>query len=206
MAYYFSPFRKKYTKNIDTCPFCDPKIIATQCIRNQQNKIIENDSYYWMVNRFPKFEGHTILVSKRHISELGKERRKEIIDREKLMVLAADVLHAVFPGSGIELFLQTGEGSQSSVSHLHWHVVPASPQDPFRSFEKLGHFYTTEPGQERLLVFPTKIRYSPKVLLKKLSTHLSDSQDRQGEGDRHESRTDGRRDGNQTHATDKKRK
>lgn len=131
--------------------------------------MVENDSYYWMVNSYPKFEGHTMVIPKRHIILLGKESPKEILDREELITYAAKTLKKVFPKAGMEIFLQTGEGSESSIEHLHWHVVPASPKDPLRSFDKLGQFYTVEPGKERVLIFPLKIKRSPAQLISALS-------------------------------------
>lgn len=173
MAYYYSPFRKVYKgivkkKRKTACPFCDTKAIASQAIKRGRS-IFENESYYWIVNLYPKFEGHTMVVPKRHVTALGEETPKEVADREALIVEATRVLRKVFPKAGFEIFLQTGDGSESSVPHLHWHVVPASPKDPLRSFDKLGQFYTVEPGKERVLIFPVKIQRSPKQLISALS-------------------------------------
>lgn len=165
MAYFYSPYRKKYSKKqSDICAFCDPKIIKRQTVRNSDNVMAENNYYRWMVNFFPKFEGHTLIVPKRHMTELGMEKRKEILAREKIINLASTVLRRLYKSSGLEIFLQTGTGSESSIQHLHWHVVPAMPDDRLRSFEKLGHFYTAEPNEERILIFPIRIKRSPSVL------------------------------------------
>ena len=172
MAYYYSPFRKGYGKHHSgDCVFCDTKHIAKQGIRTKAGKVIENESYLWVINAFPKFEGHTMVVPKRHMVNLGEETAQEIVDREELIIYAAKVLQKAFPRSGIEVFLQTGVGSASSVAHLHWHVVPASHDDHLRSFEKLGHFYTIEPGKERVVVFPMEIKQSPTQLISKLKQH-----------------------------------
>ena len=175
MAYYYSPFRKSYGKKSSKrgmeCAFCDAKQILKQSIKTKSGVVIENDSYLWVVNLYPKFEGHTMVVPKRHIIKIGEETAQETLDREELIAYAAQVLQKAFPRSGIEIFLQTGEGSASSVAHLHWHVVPASHDDPLRSFEKLGHFYTIEPGKERVIVFPLEIKRSPAELVTKLKKH-----------------------------------
>ena len=110
-----------------------------------------------------------MVVPKRHLTKLGDETPKEVADREELLVYAANTIRKVFRKAGIEMFLQTGAGSESSIPHLHWHVVPASPTDPLRSFDKLGHFYTVEAGKERVVLFPLRIKRSPKQLLSALS-------------------------------------
>lgn len=169
MAYYYSPFRKAYkpSKKPGGCPFCSPKI-KKQTIKSGDTTV-ENASYRWVINSFPKFEGHTMLVPKRHVTKIGEETREEILDREELLVYATRVLGKAFPKSGFEVFLQTGKGSESSVAHLHWHVVPASVSDPIRSFDKLGQFYTVEKGKERVVLFPVTIKRSPTELLTALS-------------------------------------
>lgn len=174
MAYYYSPFRSTYAPQ-DTagCAFCDTERMAAQGIRSGST-YIENDSYRWIVNAFPKFEGHTLLVPKRHVTQLGTETPEEARDRESLLAEAAAVLGCAFPSHGIEVFLQTGTGSASSIAHLHWHVLPASPEDPLRSFEKLGHFYTITPGEERIVVFPLEMQRSPDQLLTFLSHTASE--------------------------------
>ena len=110
-----------------------------------------------------------MLVPKRHVTDVGTETPEEVADREELLRYAVSILRKVFPNSGVEVFLQSGAGSEASVAHLHWHVVPASPDDPFRSFEKLGQFYTIEPGKERVVAFPVTIKRSPSQLLTALS-------------------------------------
>ncbi len=144
-----------------------------QGIRKKKNVYVENDSYRWVVNWYPKFEGHTLIVPKRHITTFGEETPKELSDREELIAYGANILKKMIPTCGVELFLQTGLGSASSIDHFHWHLVPAMPDDPLRSLDKMGQFYTVEPGKERLLLFPIKIRWSPNQLLKKLSTCTS---------------------------------
>lgn len=162
MAYYYSPFRKTYTKDTSGgCAFCSESLA--------EQTITENETYRWTVNWYPKFEGHTMLIPKRHVTVPGTETAAEAEDREKMLLFASEILGTVFPGTGIEVFLQSGESSESSVPHLHWHVVPASKDDPLRSFEKLGHFYTIEPGKERAVIFPIPITRSPGQLLETLS-------------------------------------
>lgn len=183
MAYYYSPFRKTYDKKQTGCPFCDVSTVASQCITTANGNIVENNSYRWLINVYPKFEGHTMIVPKRHITKIGEESVQEVIDREELITYAAQVLQKAFSGSGIEVFVQTGAGSSSSVQHLHWHVLPASETDILRSFDKLGHFYTIEPGKEKVLIFPHIISKSPLQLQKFLGKYahtLVDSRSKKG--------------------------
>lgn len=168
VAYYFSPLRKVYrTKKgigTHTCAFCDNDVLKQQAIKNKSGESIENRYYNWVVNYFPKFEGHTMLVPKKHITSLDEESAEELVARNQIATFAAKTLQKLYPGSGIEIFLQYGPGSAASIPHLHWHIVPALPNDTLRSFEKLGHFYTESHGKEKVILFPIKIEKAKKSL------------------------------------------
>jgi|SRR3989344_863310 len=174
MAYYYSPFRNNYQRKLtDGCAFCDTEKIMHQAVRDKSGRIMENNYYIWLVNFFPKFEGHTLLVPKRHLISLQDESLDEILSRNKLMQYAVTVLERLYPDSGVEIFLQYGPGSAASISHIHWHIVPAMCNDELRSFEKLGHFYTTDQGKERVLLFPLKIDKAKEDLQTALSQVIS---------------------------------
>ncbi len=174
MAFFYSPFRKEYAPraNSHSCPFCDPAVIAKGAIRDQKGKIMENESCVWVVNHYPKFEGHTMVVPKRHILTLDDESDKEVIDRQNLIKIASHTIRKAYPEGGVEIFLQFGEGSEASVRHLHWHVLPALPNDPLRSFEKLGQFYTPNENGEIVLKLSVKIQYARESLLELLAKTL----------------------------------
>jgi diadenosine tetraphosphate (Ap4A) HIT family hydrolase len=174
--YYYSPFRSSYkgTKDRDPsiCVFCDEAHMHEQTVCTAEGTLIENAHYRWVVNIFPKFEGHTLVVPKRHVLHLGEESSEEVAAREDLIVRASRALCALYPGAGIEVFIQTGEGSESSIPHLHWHVVPSLPGDTLRGFDKLGHFFTIEDGKEKVVLFPVPIRLAQNDLLNALKAVL----------------------------------
>lgn len=174
MAYYYSPFRKNYSKdsNAGGCPFCNEDDMEKQVIYRSDGTPVENEYYRWVINTYPKFEGHTMVVPKKHILHIGDEGDREISAREELFIIASNALRKLYPGAGIEIFLQTAGESGSSVEHLHWHVVPAKKDDHLRSFEKLGHFYTIEPEEEKIVVFPQKIEKAGDVLQEALRNIL----------------------------------
>ena len=173
MTYYYSPFRKEYQKlNSSKCPFCDNETIQLQSIKDNSGKILENKYYFWMVNWYPRFEGHTMIVPKRHLLKLEDEKPEGILARNELILKAADILMKLFKTKGCEIFLQTGKKSESTVEHLHWHVLPASPDDVFRGFDKTGNFTSKEPNQEKIILFPVKIKLARGDLQKAILEFL----------------------------------
>jgi len=173
MAYYFSPFRKEYgaavAAFVASCAFCDGATYERQAVRDVSGEAVQNEHAVWVVNFFPRFEGHTMIVPRRHILRLEEERPEETIARQHLTCYAMDRLKALYPNAGIEIFLQTGSGSASSIPHLHWHVVPAQETDPLRGFEKIGQFYTTEKNEEKIILFPQKIEFAREDLIHALA-------------------------------------
>ena len=172
MTYYYSPFRSNYApKTSHACPFCANDTMEQQTIRDAAGNMIANDHYRWIINTYPKFDGHTMLVPREHLLLIEDESDEAVLARHHLTQLILPIMKRAFPDCGIEYFLQTGSGSESSLPHLHWHLVPASPTDPLRSFEKLGHFYTTVPEEEKVVIFPKPITMSPEELLVHLQSH-----------------------------------
>lgn len=177
MAYYYTPFRKKYLKpgekKIGACVFCTEKEMEAEAIRYQDGRVVENEFYRWIVNFYPKHEGHTMIVPKRHVTELGAESKKAVAARDELVTLAAQTLQKLYKTDGIEVFIQCGAHSMASIEHLHWHVVPALPDDPIRGFQKLGHFYTTEQNKKQVVLFPVPIKLARRKLQNALSKVLT---------------------------------
>ena len=198
MAYYYTPFRNGYNRKQSIaetkgCAFCDQKMMHAQSVIYPNGILVENKYYRWIINMFPKFEGHTMVVPKKHITKFGEESEKEIAAREALITLASTALTKLYPGAGVEVFIQTGEGSESSIKHLHWHVVPSQPGDPLRGFDKLGMFFTIEEAKPKILVFPVPIRKARYQLLRALTHTLADTPSKPRKVKDHESSPNGGR-------------
>jgi histidine triad (HIT) family protein len=194
MPYSYSPFRKEYEKDKESkraearkpgafCAFCSDEVIKSQAIRYPDGRPVENKYYYWLITAYPRSEGNTLVIPKRHITKLGDETPEELVAREELIVLAANTLNKLYPGSGIETLFQTGDASNSSVPHLHWHVVAALADDPLRGFEKIGNLFTTDEDEQlvvrdselkqQVVLFPITIKRSPEELRRALSETLA---------------------------------
>ncbi len=174
--YSYTPFRKVYldsnkkNKNSKKCIFCDKSLLSKQTIKNINGEEIKNSYYTWIINNFPKFEGHTMIVPTKHIGKLDEAESLESLKaRNDIILFAIKNIQKLYPDCGIEVFLQFGPGSSSSIKHIHWHIVPANKNDKLRSFEKLGHFYTVKEDEKLIIDFPIKIHYAKKGLQLALS-------------------------------------
>lgn len=121
LMHYYSPFIAAYQpkEHENSCTFCDPARLEQQLLRDGSGRPIENEYFRWVANWFPKFEGATMVVPKRHITRLGDFSPEESAARDSLIARAAEILGTVYPGAGTEVYLQTGMGSVSTIKHLH---------------------------------------------------------------------------------------
>lgn len=174
MPYYFSPFRSVYEKDIlaeknnkpeDYCVFCDEDIMHSQSPKNSDDVIYENNYYRWVVNWYPRAEAHTMLLPKRHITNINDETNEELVARQQLLICALDVLTQTFGETGFEIFLQTGLGSMGSKAHLHWHLIPTVIQKDLLGMEKIGYFTATEPEEKKVVLIPTEITIARERLI-----------------------------------------
>jgi histidine triad (HIT) family protein len=171
MPYYFTPFRSAYKATTEVpavkkpCVFCNHEIIRKQSVRNKKDVIYENDYYWWVVNWFPRAEAHTMLIPKRHITCIEDERDEELLARQDILKIAMQALTNTFGETGFEFFLQTGPGSLSSIEHLHWHLIPTTPQKELLSLAKVGYFYTTQPEEEKIVMQPIELTLARELLI-----------------------------------------
>ncbi len=171
MGYYFSPFRREYKPegSADLCAFCDPNGIQRMGVRNTDGKLVENEYYFWYVNYYPRADGHTMVIPKKHLLYFKDETPAEVYARHHLLTYVQKIFSQLVPGSGVDIFLQTGPGSDSTVKHLHWHILPSLPSDALRGFEKLGSFVTPNEKEEKIILFPQEIKLARENLLQALA-------------------------------------
>jgi diadenosine tetraphosphate (Ap4A) HIT family hydrolase len=174
MALYYSPFRTEYSAGGPSgCPFCDEAHMREQSLKHPDGSPIENEHYRWIVNWFPKFDGHTMVIPKHHVESLSDETdESHLLARSRMLAFAADTVRQLFSDAGVEAFIQYGTGSEASQEHLHWHVVPARPADTFRGFDKADEYFTIDPEQEKVVYYPVQIELARERLIARVQETL----------------------------------
>lgn len=94
--------------------------------------VLETESSVAFLDHRPVFEGHTLVVPRRHIVTLRD------VSPDELAPYFADVQRvtaAVQDGLGAEgTFVAANNVVSQSVPHLHFHVVPRKRKDGLRGF------------------------------------------------------------------------
>lgn len=115
----FRKFKTMYEHREKNCLFCDIQSIDKKRI------IAENNLAYAIRDGFPVTEGHTLFITKRHVSDYFGLVQSEVnainmlIQEQRTLLMASD--------SSIEGFnigMNCGEVSGQTVFHCHVHLIP----------------------------------------------------------------------------------
>ena len=113
---------------MDECIFC--KIVRGEI---PCHKIFENDKVLAFLDIADDFEGHTLVIPKKHIKNMFEVTNCQITE---LIKVARDISkHYVSLGyEGANFLINSGRAAEQVVDHLHIHVVPRKSGDGEISF------------------------------------------------------------------------
>ena len=98
-----------------SCPFChveDHEIIA------------ESEHFFAKLDGYPVSEGHTLLISKRHVSTYFDLTEDEQIDMVKLLNIVKKKSDNDFETSDYNIGINCGELAGQTIDHIHVHLIP----------------------------------------------------------------------------------
>ena len=117
------------------CIFC--KIVAGQI---PSAKVLETDSAVAFLDINPVAPGHLLLVPKEHSKTLADTSPQVLAAlAAELPRLARSVL-AVTGAPGLNLLQNNGREAGQVVNHVHFHLIPRKPGDPFRVHWPAGKY------------------------------------------------------------------
>ena len=116
------------------CIFC--KIIDESL---PSYKIYEDKKVVAFLDILPISLGHTIIVSKCHVSDLENLSEE---DFAAMSVVAKKVGKAIMDGLGVEgysIFLDNKSAANQHVPHVHFHIVPRTEGDGLVRWSQSGY-------------------------------------------------------------------
>ena len=96
------------------------------------NKIYENDNFFSIYDISPALEGHALIVSKKHFSnilELPDTSGQEFLDAVKKTSM---ILTKEFKAEGFNVIGNVNEVSGQIIHHFHVHLIPRKESDNAR--------------------------------------------------------------------------
>lgn len=121
----WAPWRSKYTrmvKSIKGCIFCSkPKER-----KDKSNYIIARTPHsFLMMNIYPYNNGHIMVAPYRHVKDLSKLNKEELLDLLRLLKDSQTLLSNVLKPDGYNLGINIGRAAGAGYKgHLHIHIVP----------------------------------------------------------------------------------
>jgi len=107
----------------ENCIFC--KIIAGEI---PSYKIYEDEHSFAFLDIAKDFEGHTLVIPKKHYENLFDCPKEELEYVIKAVQKIAN--HYKVKGyDGINILNANGKSAEQSVSHLHFHIIPRKNND-----------------------------------------------------------------------------
>lgn len=120
------------------CPFCSLPAVRI---------VDEGEHCFAIRDAFPVSEGHTLIISKRHVGSLFELDECEVIDLFRVLLRAKQTLDAALRPAGFNVGINDGRAAGQTVSHLHAHLIPRYTGD------------TPDPRGGVRWIFPEKADY-----------------------------------------------
>lgn len=108
------------------CIFC--AIVAG---RAPAHRVFEDERVLIFMDLFPAHEGHTLIIPKRHATDLfevGSEDLAAVVAQSKPLAAA---LERVFGCDGIAVIQLNRAAAGQTVFHYHMHLIPRNAGEPF---------------------------------------------------------------------------
>jgi len=101
--------------NMRTCPFCS---ISAKDILD------ENDYALAVRDRCPVSEGHTLIITKRHVDDYFKLSIEEKSGIAALLERVKNAVDTELNPDGYNIGMNIGEAAGQKIFHVHIHLIP----------------------------------------------------------------------------------
>lgn len=102
---------------MENCVFCD-------WLKNNAQKIIENDLAIAYYDQFPVSIGHALVITKRHVATFFDTTEEERIAIFDLVDKIKQINDKNNNPDGYNIGINCGKYAGQSVMHIHVHVIP----------------------------------------------------------------------------------
>jgi diadenosine tetraphosphate (Ap4A) HIT family hydrolase len=98
------------------CPFCIPE--------SDRVILLENETVYALLDKFPVNPGHTLIIPKRHCADYFELSVKEQSDCWLMVNEAKALLTAQYHPDGYNVGINIGASAGQTIFHVHIHLIP----------------------------------------------------------------------------------
>jgi|MudIll2142460700_1097286.scaffolds.fasta_scaffold06700_5 diadenosine tetraphosphate (Ap4A) HIT family hydrolase len=101
--------------NMSTCPFCSVPA---------EDILDENEYALAVRDRCPVSEGHTLIITKRHIDDYFKLSIEEKSGTAALLERVKNAVDSELNPDGYNIGMNIGEAAGQKIFHVHIHLIP----------------------------------------------------------------------------------
>jgi histidine triad (HIT) family protein len=109
---------------MDDCIFCQ---VAAGTARSW--KVHETDHAYAFLDIHPVNEYHTLVIPKRHYTDIFDVPTDELLNLISALKDVVDLYHDKLGIEDVQIVNSSGAAAQQDVFHLHFHIVPRHAGD-----------------------------------------------------------------------------
>ena len=102
------------------CPFCNLE---------KEKVLFENPLAAAFLDHYPVAQGHTLIITKRHIADVEEATEEEITAVFRLISRCRSYIQEKHPCQGFNIGINAGEAAGQTVFHLHFHLIPRRKGD-----------------------------------------------------------------------------
>ena len=127
MKQLWAPWRMTYIRGESEvpatgCVFCLP---PEQEGDGRRLVLLRGEGAFIIMNKYPYTNGHLMVAPARHTNDPGELTAAEVLEMNRLLVLARDVLQETVSPQGFNIGMNLGQIAGAGVAdHLHMHIVP----------------------------------------------------------------------------------
>lgn len=108
------------------CIFCAIVSGTLPCFR-----VCEDDATLAFMDLFPVAEGHTLVIPKRHATDLFEMDAETLAAVSATSLRVAAAIRTTLAPDGLGVFQLNGAAAGQTVFHYHMHLLPRNEGEPF---------------------------------------------------------------------------
>ena len=105
---------------MNDCLFCEGAI---------DNKVLENQYFYAIFDKYPVNLGHLLIISKRHVLDFFSLNEIEFKHLYWIINKAKEMIHMKYKPDGYNIGVNCGETAGQTIFHFHLHIIPRYKND-----------------------------------------------------------------------------
>ena len=128
MDHFFTFDKLDYVskKKDGSCIFCS---LQKAPAKEADLTVLTTERFLMILNLYPYNPGHSMILPKRHVSDIRDLTDTENAELDELRDYIIDMLTALYSPKGFNIGFNMGLPAGASIEHIHMHIIPRYPNE-----------------------------------------------------------------------------